>query len=233
MCIRDRTIGEDPYLVGTIGSAYVRGVESAGVVATLKHFVGYSASRSGRNLAPVSIGARELADVFLPPFEMALRSGARSVMNSYTDLDGVPVASDGALVTELLRGKYGFEGTVVSDYFAVAFLQKLHGVAGSPSEEMCIRDRSRWEALHPQRSGGGLLPSNCSSMYPSPPCEPLPSGISTSSGPWNMGNRRIWRNGPAPAAPGPSSPVGVCSITCAPWRSYSSTRPLSLSLIHI
>ena len=130
----EETIGEDPYLVGTIGSAYVRGVESAGVVATLKHFVGYSASRSGRNLAPVSIGARELADVFLPPFEMALRSGARSVMNSYTDLDGVPVASDGALVTELLRGKYGFEGTVVSDYFAVAFLQKLHGVAGSPSE---------------------------------------------------------------------------------------------------
>jgi len=54
-----------------------------------EHFVGYSASRSGRNLAPVSIGARELADVFLPPFEMALRSGARSVMNSYTDLDGV------------------------------------------------------------------------------------------------------------------------------------------------
>jgi beta-glucosidase len=130
----EETIGEDPYLVGTIGSAYVRGLESAGVVSTLKHFVGYSASRSGRNLAPVSVGARELADVFLPPFEMALRSGARSVMNSYTDLDGVPVASDGTLFTELLRGKYGFEGTVVSDYFAVAFLQKLHGVAGSPSE---------------------------------------------------------------------------------------------------
>ncbi len=73
----EETIGEDPYLVGTIGSAYVRGVESAGVVATLKHFVGYSASRPGRNLAPVSIGAPELADVFLPPFEMALRSGAR------------------------------------------------------------------------------------------------------------------------------------------------------------
>jgi beta-glucosidase len=130
----EETIGEDPYLVGTIGSAYVRGLESAGVVSTLKHFVGYSSSRSGRNLAPVSIGARELADVFLPPFEMALRSGARSVMNSYTDLDGVPVASDGALFTELLRAKFGFEGTVVSDYFAIAFLQKLHGVAASPSE---------------------------------------------------------------------------------------------------
>ena len=52
----EETIGEDPYLVGTIGSAYVRGLESAGVVATLKHFVGYSASRGGRNLAPVSAG---------------------------------------------------------------------------------------------------------------------------------------------------------------------------------
>ena len=90
----EETIGEDPYLVGMIGSAYVRGLESAGIVATLKHFAGYSASRAGRNLAPVSIGPRELADVLLPPFEMALRAGARSVMNSYTDIDGVPVAAD-------------------------------------------------------------------------------------------------------------------------------------------
>ncbi len=134
----EETIGEDPYLVGTIGSAYVRGLESAGVVATLKHFVGYSSSRSGRNLAPVSIGARELADVFLPPFEMALRSGARSVMNSYTDLDGVPVAADETLLTQLLRHRYGFDGTVVSDYFAVAFLQKLHGVAGNPAEAAAL-----------------------------------------------------------------------------------------------
>ena len=99
---------------GFIGSAYVRGLESAGIVSTLKHFVGYSASRAGRNLAPVSIGPREVADVLLPPFEMALRAGARSVMNSYTDLDGVPVAADPALLTELLRGTYGFTGTVVA-----------------------------------------------------------------------------------------------------------------------
>jgi beta-glucosidase len=130
----EETIGEDPYLVGMIASAYVRGLESAGVVATLKHFVGHSGSRSARNLAPVSVGRRELADVFLPPFEMALRAGARSVMNNYTDLDGLPVAANEALFTDLLRGTYGFDGTVVSDYFAVAFLQKLHGVAGSPAE---------------------------------------------------------------------------------------------------
>ncbi len=125
----EETIGEDPYLVGTIGSAYVAGVESAGVIATLKHFAGYSASRAGRNLAPVSVGPRELADVLLPPFEMALRAGARSVMNAYNDNDGVPAAADPALLTALLRDTYGFTGTVVSDYFSVSFLYKLHGVA--------------------------------------------------------------------------------------------------------
>lgn len=130
----EETIGEDPYLVGVIGSGYVRGLESAGVVATLKHFAGYSASRGGRNLAPVSIGPRELADVLLPPFEMALRAGARSVMNSYTDLDGVPAAADPGLLTCLLREDYGFTGTVVSDYFSVAFLVSLHGVAGTRAE---------------------------------------------------------------------------------------------------
>jgi beta-xylosidase len=130
----EETMGEDPHLVGTIGSAYVRGLESSGIVSTLKHFVGYSASRAGRNLAPVSAGPREIADVFLPPFEMALRAGARSVMNSYTDIDGVPAAGDPALLTSLLRETYGFTGTVVADYFSIAFLQTLHGVAGSPAE---------------------------------------------------------------------------------------------------
>lgn len=126
----EETIGEDPYLVGTIGTAYVRGLESTGVVSTLKHFVGYSASKAGRNLAPVSAGPRELADVLLPPFEMAVREGgARSVMNSYTDIDGVPSAADRELLTGLLRETWSFDGTVVADYFAIAFLKLLHGVA--------------------------------------------------------------------------------------------------------
>ncbi|WP_030453717.1 beta-glucosidase family protein [Herbidospora cretacea] len=130
----EETIGEDPHLVGLIGSAYVRGVQSQGVVATLKHFVGYSASKGGRNLAPVSAGRREVADVLLPPFEMALRAGAGSVMNSYSDIDGTPVAADVALLTDLLRDAYGFTGTVVADYFSVAFLQTLHHVAESPTD---------------------------------------------------------------------------------------------------
>ncbi|MFF8093375.1 beta-glucosidase [Streptomyces sp. NPDC016675] len=126
----EETIGEDPYLVGTIGTAYVRGLEDAGIVATLKHFVGYSASRAGRNLAPVSMGPRERADVLLPPFEMAVREGgARSVMHAYTDTDGVPAAADEELLTGLLRETWGFEGTVVADYFGIAFLKTLHGIA--------------------------------------------------------------------------------------------------------
>lgn len=131
----EETIGEDPYLVGTVATAYIQGLEQAGVVATLKHFAGYSASRAGRNLAPVSMGPREFADVILPPFEMAVReSGVRSVMHAYTDTDGVPSAADHSLLTGLLRDTWGFEGTVVADYFGIGFLQDLHGVAGSRGE---------------------------------------------------------------------------------------------------
>jgi beta-xylosidase len=135
----EETIGEDPYLVGTVGTAYVRGLEGAGIVATLKHFAGYSAGRSGRNLAPVSIGRRELADVILPPFEMALRDGgARSVMHAYTELDGVPSAADTELLTTVLRDRWGFTGTVVADYFGIRFLQTLHGVAGTEEEAAAL-----------------------------------------------------------------------------------------------
>ncbi|MFB7653700.1 MULTISPECIES: beta-glucosidase [unclassified Streptomyces] len=131
----EETIGEDPYLVGTIGSAYVRGLEDAGVVATLKHFAGYSASRAGRNLAPSPMGPRERADVLLPPFEMAIREGgARSVMHAYTDTDGVPAAADEDLLTGLLRDTWGFDGTVVADYFGIAFLKTLHGIAADWAE---------------------------------------------------------------------------------------------------
>ncbi|WP_431877966.1 beta-glucosidase [Amycolatopsis sacchari] len=126
----EETMGEDPYLVGTLGAAYVRGLEKTGIVATLKHFAGYSASRAARNHAPVSIGPRELRDVILPPFEMAIREGgARSVMNAYVDLDGVPVAAHTPLLTGILREEWGFEGVVVSDYWAIAFLKSMHRVA--------------------------------------------------------------------------------------------------------
>lgn len=131
----EETIGEDPYLIGTIATAYVQGLQSAGIVATLKHFAGYSASRAGRNLAPVSMGPREFADVVLPPFEMAVHEGgAGSVMHSYAEVDGVPAAANQALLTGLLRDAWGFDGTVVADYFGIAFLRTLHGVAGTFGE---------------------------------------------------------------------------------------------------
>ncbi|MGY5008956.1 beta-xylosidase/alpha-l-arabinosidase [Streptomyces sp. 900105755] len=131
----EETIGEDPYLVGTIGSAYVRGLESAGVIATLKHFAGYASSAGARNLAPVRAGVREYADVTLPPFEMALREGgARSVMAAYNETDGVPASADSRLLTELLRTDWDFTGTVVADYFGIGFLQTLHRVAGTEAE---------------------------------------------------------------------------------------------------
>lgn len=126
----EECIAEDPYLVGVIGTSYVRGLQEAGVVATLKHFVGYSASLAGRNFAPVHAGPREIADVLLVPFEMAvLDGGARSVMHSYAEVDGLPAAADAGLLTGLLRERWGFTGTVVADYFGVAFLASLHGVA--------------------------------------------------------------------------------------------------------
>ncbi|HLN70909.1 MAG TPA: glycoside hydrolase family 3 N-terminal domain-containing protein [Streptosporangiaceae bacterium] len=135
----EETIGEDPYLVGSLGTAYVRGLQSAGIQATLKHFAGYSASRTGRNMAPVSMGPREFADVMLVPFEMALRlGGARSVMPSYTDVDGVPVSADRSLLSGLLRDQLGFDGVVVSDYFAISFLQTQHGVAGTPAQAAAL-----------------------------------------------------------------------------------------------
>ncbi|MBB4928084.1 beta-glucosidase-like glycosyl hydrolase [Kitasatospora kifunensis] len=77
------------------------------------------------------MGPRERADVILPPFEMAVREGRpRSVMHAYTDTDGIPCAADEWLLTELLRDTWGFTGTVVADYFGIAFLKTLHGVAG-------------------------------------------------------------------------------------------------------
>ncbi len=131
----EETIGEDPYLVGTIGTAYVRGLQSAGVIATLKHFVGYSASRAARNHAPVSIGRRELADVMTVPFEMAIREGhAGSVMNSYADVDGMPPAASRELLTTVLRERWGFAGTVVSDYWAIRFLETMHHLVPSSAE---------------------------------------------------------------------------------------------------
>ena len=131
----EETMGEDPYLVSVLGAAYVRGLQSAGVIATLKHFAGYSAARAGRNHGPVPMGRRELMDVILPSFETAVaEAGAGSVMNSYSDVDGVPAGADHWLLTDLLREEWGFAGSVVSDYWAVPFLATMHRIAADADE---------------------------------------------------------------------------------------------------
>lgn len=126
----EETMGEDPHLVGELAVAYVRGLQDSGVHATLKHFAGYAASQAGRNHAPVSMGPRALEDTVFPPFERAVREGeVKSVMNSYADVDGEAPAGSHRLLTEVLRGRWGFEGTVVADYWSVSFLHSMHEVA--------------------------------------------------------------------------------------------------------
>jgi beta-glucosidase len=139
----EECISEDPYLVGTMGAAFVAGLQATGAVgATLKHFCGHGSPVGGHNTGPVHAGARELTDVFALPFEMVIkRSGAAAVMSAYHDLDGVPCSVDRSLLTERLRDRWGFEGLVVSDYWALNFLGHEHGVAGSPAE-------AAREALH-------------------------------------------------------------------------------------
>ncbi len=135
----EETYGEDPYLAGRIGTAYVRGVQTPdlrhGVICTGKHFLGYSMSEGGMNTAPVQLGPRELREVYAEPFAAAIRdAGLASIMNSYSSIDGRPCAGSASILNDLLRGELGFDGVTVADYFAVIQLMSHHRVAGSPGE---------------------------------------------------------------------------------------------------
>ncbi|HNP72063.1 MAG TPA: glycoside hydrolase family 3 protein, partial [Kouleothrix sp.] len=130
----EETYGEDPVLAGTLGAAYVRGLQTGdlrqGVVATAKHFLGYSMSEGGRNWNPVQLGPRELREVYAEPFAAAIReAGLAAVMNSYASIDGVPCAGSYAILTELLRDELGFAGVVVADYWSIPQLLRFHRVA--------------------------------------------------------------------------------------------------------
>ena len=135
----EETFGEDPYLVAAIGVAYIRGLQGedlkSGVIATPKHFAGYSFSEGGRNLAPVHVGPREFREVFLYPFEAAVKlARAYSLMNAYHEVDGVPCAASRELLTDILRGEWGFEGFVVSDYWSISMLYTFHFTARNAKE---------------------------------------------------------------------------------------------------
>jgi beta-glucosidase len=135
----EETFGEDPYLIAIMGTAYVKGLQGDdlknSVVATLKHFVGYGLPEGGLNWAPTQIPSRLLSDVYLYPFKEAIQTGgALSVMNAYQEIDGIPCAASTELLTDILRQEWGFEGIVVSDYFAVDNLQSYHRIAADKAD---------------------------------------------------------------------------------------------------
>lgn len=137
----EETFGADPYLVGVMATRYVRGLQGPrrDLLATLKHFVAHSASEGGRNHAPVSLGWRELNDVFLLPFEMAVKqANAGSVMPAYHDIDGEPAHANRHLLTEVLRDQWGFDGLVVADYGGIGQLHKHDGVAADAAEAAAL-----------------------------------------------------------------------------------------------
>lgn len=132
----EETFGEDPVLVASMGVSFVRGLQGdnwdEGIVSTAKHFVGYGRSMGGLNWAPPHIPPRELRDVYLYPFEAAVKeAGLQSVMNAYNELDGVPCAASKELLTDILVKEWGFDGLVVSDYFAIEQLQSFHKISTS------------------------------------------------------------------------------------------------------
>jgi beta-glucosidase len=126
----EETLGEDPYLTGKLGIAVVRGLQEQKVAATLKHFGVHNAPEGGLNIAPTVASERMARDVYLRPFEMVVREAKPlSVMAAYSEWDGVPASANRWMMTDLLRGEWGFDGHVVSDYGSITMLADRHAVA--------------------------------------------------------------------------------------------------------
>ena len=145
----EEDFGEDPYLTGQLGLAWVRGAqgESLGsgssVVAEPKHFAGHGSPEGGTNTSPVHIGERELRSIMLKSFEPAIRSGnAMGVMAAYHEIDGIPITADPFLLKTILRREWGFQGFVLSDLGAIKRLYTVHDVAATPKDAACMAIRS-------------------------------------------------------------------------------------------
>jgi beta-glucosidase len=140
----EETFGEDPYLAGEMGVASVEGLQGTGkvrtlapgkVFATLKHLTGHGQPESGTNTGPAQISERVLRTYFFPPFEQVVkRTGISAVMPSYNEIDGVPSHANTWLLGTVLRGEWGFQGALVSDYYAISDLQNIHHISGSAEE---------------------------------------------------------------------------------------------------
>ncbi|MGY1409118.1 MULTISPECIES: glycoside hydrolase family 3 N-terminal domain-containing protein [unclassified Luteimonas] len=131
--------GEDPYLGSVLAAARVRGFQGDDLaaadtmLATAKHFVGYGAAEGGRDYDVADISERTLHEVYLPPFKAAIDAGAQSIMASFNEVAGVPMHAHKPLIQDLLRGQWGWNGLLVSDYTGVMELMP-HGVAGTREE---------------------------------------------------------------------------------------------------
>lgn len=135
----EETFGEDPYLCAEIGVAAVEGLQGAGkperlppgkVYATLKHMTGHGQPQAGENVAPAPFGPRYLRENFLPPFRAVVaRTAIGAVMPSYNEIDGIPSHANRWLLGDVLRGEWGFEGLISSDYGAIPDLAGLHHIA--------------------------------------------------------------------------------------------------------
>ncbi|WP_334164945.1 glycoside hydrolase family 3 N-terminal domain-containing protein [Phenylobacterium sp.] len=130
----EETYGEDPHLVAEMGLAAIRGFQGRTlplardkVFVTLKHMTGHGQPESGTNIGPAQISERILRENFFPPFERAVKeANVLSVMPSYNEIDGVPSHANRWLLTDVLRGEWGFEGATLSDYFAVREMVTRH-----------------------------------------------------------------------------------------------------------
>jgi beta-glucosidase len=118
----DETFGEDPYLIGELASAMVRGYQGDGlddptaILATAKHFAGYSETQGGRDASEADISRRKLRSWFLPPFERVAREGCATFMLGYQTMDGVPITVNDWLLNDVLRGEWGYTGTLITDW---------------------------------------------------------------------------------------------------------------------
>ena len=130
--------GEDPYLIASMGTQMVDGIQSQGVASTLKHFAVYSVPKGGRDgncRTDPHVAPREMHQIYLYPFKKVISEAhPMGVMSSYNDWDGVPVTASYYFLTELLREEYGFDGYVVSDSEAVEFVHTKHRVAETYDE---------------------------------------------------------------------------------------------------
>ncbi|MFT4256625.1 MAG: glycoside hydrolase family 3 N-terminal domain-containing protein [Pseudoxanthomonas sp.] len=126
--------GEDPYLGSALAVASVRGFqgerpgEDGTVLATAKHFVAYGAAEAGRDYNIADLSERSLREVYLPPFKAAIGAGVGTVMAAFNEVNGVPMHANGALIDEVMRKQWGFDGVVVSDYTGIMELTR-HGTA--------------------------------------------------------------------------------------------------------